>query len=103
MHSSLDDGRIEIRPAPPATPGAARLAGHHGDGSIRAEILDEIAQVPWLDLAGVSVAVSRGEVMFEGNIPERRLRIALCEIAARCRGVRAVYDRLRVARSPGSL
>ena len=103
MHSSLDDGRIEFRPASPPTPGAARLAGLRGDGLIRADILHEIARVPWLDLAGVSVTVSRGEVLFEGDIPERRLRVALREIAARCRGVRAVHDRLRVARSAGSL
>jgi osmotically-inducible protein OsmY len=103
MHTSLDDGRIEVRRASPPTPGAARLAGHRGDDSIRAEILDAIAQVPWLDLAGVSVTVNRGEVSFEGDIPERRLRVALREIAARCRGVRAVNDRLRVARTFGPL
>ena len=105
MRTSLDEGRIEFRPAATATttPGAARVAAHRGDASIRAEILDEIAHAPWLDLAGVAVAVERGEVVFEGEIRERRLRIALREIAARCRGVRAVHDRLRVARNPGTL
>jgi osmotically-inducible protein OsmY len=103
MHSSLDDGRIEFRPASPSTPGAARLAGHRGDESIRSEILGEIAQAPWLDLAGVSVTVDRGEVAFDGEVAERRLRIAVREIAARCRGVRAVNDRLRVARRTGAL
>lgn len=100
MQSSLDDGRIEFRPA---TPGAIRFAGHRADASIRAEILDEIARAPWLDLGGVAVAVDRGEVLFEGVIPERRLRIALREIAARCRGVRAVHERLRVARGAAPL
>jgi osmotically-inducible protein OsmY len=103
MHSSLDDGRIEFRPASPVTPGADRSAGHRSDASIRAEILDEIARAPWLELDGVAVAVDRGEVLFEGEIPERRLRIALHEIAARCRGVRAIDERLRVARGSGPL
>ena len=102
MHSSLDEGRIEFHPASPVTPGAIRLAGHRGDASIRAEILGEIARAPWLDLGGVAVAVDRGEVVLEGEIAERRLLIAARDIAARCRGVQAVHDRLRVAR-PGTL
>ena len=100
MHSSVDEGRIEFRPA---TAGTRRPAGPGSDASIRAEILGEIARVPWLDLRGVAVSVDRGEVLFEGEIPERRLRIALREIAARCCGVRAVHERLRVARGSGRL
>lgn len=103
MRSFLDDGRIEFRSPSPLPPGAARRADHRGDGAIRAEILGEIAQAPWLDLAGVSVTVDRGEVALDGEVAERRLRIAVREIAARCRGVRAVHDRLRVARRTGVL
>jgi osmotically-inducible protein OsmY len=95
MRSFLDDGRIEFRPAS-STPGAARLAGGRSDTSIRAEILDSIARAVWLDLGRVAVTVDRGEVILEGEVAERRLQVALREIAARCRGVRAVHDRLRV-------
>ncbi len=85
------------------TPAAARAARHRRDSSIRAEMLDEIAHAPWLDLGGISVAVHRGEVLFEGEIPERRLRVALREIAGHCRGVRALHDRVRVVRGSGPL
>ncbi len=98
MHRSFDEGRAEFRPASPAKRGPAPAVAPRGDSSIRAEILDVIARAPWLDLGRVAVGVERGEVLFEGEIPERRLRIALHDIAARCRGVRAVHDRLRVAR-----
>ena len=98
MRSFLDDGRIEFRPAKSA-PVGARLR----DASIRAAILDEIARLPWLDFAGVAVKVVRGEVAFEGEVAERRLRFALREIAGRCRGVQAVHDRLRIARARGSV
>lgn len=103
MQRFLDDGRIEFRSPPLSTSGAARLAGHRGDGSIRAEILREIAHATWLDLAGVSVSVDRGEVALDGEVVERRLRIAAREIVARCRGVRAIHDRLRVVPRTGAL
>ena len=98
MRDSLD----EFRPAG-TTPGAIRAVGYRGDSSIRAEILDEMAHAPWLDLGGICVSVHRGEVLFEGEIPERRLQIALREIAGRCRGVRAVHDRVRVVRGSDPL
>lgn len=86
----------------PDTPGAARIAALRGDASIRAEILHALAKAPWLEAGGVMVAVNRGEVLLEGRVPEPRVRTALQEIAARCRGVRALHDRLQVAR-PASL
>jgi osmotically-inducible protein OsmY len=94
MRSFLDDGRIEFRPAK-AAPGR----GPRGDASIRAAILEEIGQLPWLDFRRIAVRVDRGEVALEGEVAERGLRFALREIAARCEGVRAVHDRLRIARS----
>jgi osmotically-inducible protein OsmY len=100
MRTTLDDGRIEFRPA---TPGAPRHIGRRGDASIRAEILDRIARAPWLDLEGVAVRVERGEVTFDGEIGEQRLQVALREIASRCSGVRAVHDHLRVAEGSRTL
>ena len=103
MHNSLDEHRVEFCPAVPATPGPPQVAESRDDASIRAEILDAIAHAAWLELGGIAVTVNHGEVLLDGEISERRLRPALREIAGRCCGVRAVYDRLRVTRRSGSV
>jgi osmotically-inducible protein OsmY len=101
MHETPAGGS-ELRSAQ-ATPGAARMAVLRGDASIRDEILGALAQAPWLDTGDVVVAVHRGEVLLEGTVSEPRVRTALHEIAARCRGVQALHDRLEVARDARQL
>jgi osmotically-inducible protein OsmY len=99
MRKFLDDGRIEFRPTAGRRPetGSARA---RGDAAIRAEILRTIARAPWVDASNVAIAVNGGEVSLEGRITERRTRTALREIVGRCRGVRAVHDRLQLAGGP---
>ena len=97
MRHDIDSARTLSTPTDlRLRPGADRLSSLRGDSSIRAEIECGIAKAPWLDADGVSVVVEHGEVVFAGHITESGTRIALREIAARCAGVRAVDDRLRV-------
>jgi osmotically-inducible protein OsmY len=101
MRKFLDGGRIEFRPTTGTDkPAGADAERRRGDAAIRAEILRAIARAPWLDASKVSVAVDHGEVLLEGRVAERRTQTALRGIIGRCRGVRAVHDRLQLAGVP---
>jgi osmotically-inducible protein OsmY len=82
-------------------PGATRPDFLRGDASIQSEILRSIGQAPWLDAKDVSIAVEHGEVEVTGRVEQDGTRLALLELIGRCRGVRAVVDRLRIAAAPG--
>jgi osmotically-inducible protein OsmY len=82
-------------------PGATRPDLRRGDASIQSEILRSIGQAPWLDAKDVSIAVQYGEVEVTGRVEQDGTRLALLELIGRCRGVRAVVDRLRIAAAPG--
>jgi hypothetical protein len=54
-----------------------------------------------IDATAVIVAVSDGVVTLNGWVPERRMKHMAEELAANCRGVREVENRIQVGGDPG--
>lgn len=88
------------------------IGGHRGSGltgrgpknyrrtdeRIREDICDALMGATHLDSSDVSVDVTDGVVTLEGIVPERRMKHAIEDIAADCRGIREVANRIRVVR-----
>lgn len=73
------------------------------DARIREEVCERLWQEPSADVGEVSVEVAAGVVTLQGTVPERRMKHVIEDIAAGCRGVKDVENRIRVARStPGA-
>lgn len=68
------------------------------DDRIREDICDELIAAMHLDASDVSVDVADATVTLQGIVPERRMKHAIEDIAAGCRGVREVDNRIRVVR-----
>ena len=68
------------------------------DERIREDICDALIGAAHLDASDVSVDVADGVVTLEGIVPERRMKHAIEDITADCRGVREVENRIRVVR-----
>jgi osmotically-inducible protein OsmY len=69
------------------------------DERIREEICEQLIRDDSVDPGEVSVEVREGRVILDGTVPERRMKHAIEDIAARCAGVGEVENRVRVARA----
>jgi len=101
------DGMDRAAAAPhmrePAPPDPRRMARAYGrtDERIREDVCERLAHSNAVDPSDVSVAVRDGVVTLEGTVPQRPMRYALEDIAARCMGVVDVDNRVRVGRPDG--
>jgi hypothetical protein len=68
------------------------------DDRIREDICESLIAATHLDASDVSVDVKAGVVVLEGIVPERRMKHAIEDITASCRGVTDVQNRIRVVR-----
>lgn len=68
------------------------------DERIREDICERLWDEPRIDVGDVSVAVQDGVVTLEGSVPERRMKHVIEDIAAGCRGVEEVENRVHVSR-----
>jgi hypothetical protein len=66
------------------------------DERIRDDVCERLAHSNAVDATNVSVEVRDSVVTLEGSVPERPMRYALEDIAARCMGVVDVDNRVRV-------
>jgi osmotically-inducible protein OsmY len=61
-------------------------------------VCERLWRDPRVDVSDVSVEVSDAVVTLEGSVPDRQMKHAIEDIAASCRGVMEVENRIRVAR-----
>jgi osmotically-inducible protein OsmY len=87
-------------PRPVGTRRMAR-AYRRTDERIRDDVCERLAHSNAVDPSDVSVDVRDGIVTLEGSVPQRPMRYALEDIAARCMGVVDVDNRVRVGPSDG--
>ena len=83
----------EIGTAPRGPKGYRR-----SDERVREDICEALMAATHLDASDVSVDVKEGVVILEGIVPERRMKHAIEDITADCRGVLDVENRIRVVR-----
>jgi hypothetical protein len=80
--------------------------GHRrSDAWLREEVCERLWRDPHVDVGEVSVEVKHGTVVLEGTVPERAMKHRIEDIAAGCRGVYDVENRIRVtsgASPPGA-
>lgn len=100
--TSRFDGMDRAAPTPPTrhpAPGNTRRmarAYRRTDERIRDDVCERLAHSNAVDPTDVAVDVRDGIVTLEGSVPERSMRYALEDIAARCLGVIDVDNRVRV-------
>jgi hypothetical protein len=70
------------------------------DGHIQDELHELLTGDDGIDATAVIVAVSDGVVTLNGWVPERRMKHLAEELAANCRGVREVENRIQVGGDP---
>jgi hypothetical protein len=78
--------------------GAARGPKNYrrSDERIQEDVCDALMYSE-LDASDVSVDVRDAVVVLQGTVPERRLKRAIEDVAARCRGVVDVQNEIRIA------
>ena len=72
------------------------------DERIREDVCEQLSHAPYLDVGEVSVEVESGKVTLTGEVPERRMKHAIEDIADHCLGVQDVENRITVLRNGGS-
>lgn len=70
------------------------------DGRIREDVCDRLTDAPFLDASDIEVSVNNGEVTLSGTVPNREQKRRSEDLIERVRGVREVYNHLRVSRAP---
>jgi hypothetical protein len=99
--------RGEGRTVPEGTEGwvGPRLAHQRGrgprdctrpDARVREDVCECLTEDPQLDARGIEVGVQDGSVTLDGVLPLRWLKHHAENLAAQCRGVREVVNRIRV-------
>ena len=78
--------------AQPAPKGSRR-----SDERIREDICEALIREVRVDVSEVTVEVRDGHVTLDGAVPMRRMRYIIEDVAAACRGVNDVDNRIRVA------
>jgi osmotically-inducible protein OsmY len=78
--------------AQPAPKGSRR-----SDERIREDICEALISEVRVDVSEVTVEVRDGHVTLDGAVPMRRMRYIIEDVAAACRGVNDVDNRIRVA------
>jgi osmotically-inducible protein OsmY len=68
------------------------------DERIREDICERLLYDPEIDSSEVTVEVSGGKVVLEGSVTERRMKHAIEDVAAACRGVVDIENRIKVLR-----
>ena len=89
----------EVRPEPPIRgthAGKGPRGYHRSDLLVYEEVCEALSEDGDVDASGMEVKVEGGEVTLSGTVPERDMRRQAEDIAAACRGVRDVHNRLRV-------
>ena len=71
------------------------------DERLKEDICERLMNRWDIDSSDVSIEVSGGNVILEGNVPERRMRHAIEDLVDDCYGVRDIDNRLRVQRFYG--
>jgi hypothetical protein len=66
------------------------------DEAIRHRVCSRLAEHPAIDASGIEVRVEGREVTIEGAVHDRRTKRLAEELAASCRGVDDVHNRLRI-------
>lgn len=66
------------------------------DERIRELICENLAHHPAIDASEVSVQVNQGRVILEGNVPMRRMKHEIEDVADSCWGVKDVENHIRV-------
>jgi osmotically-inducible protein OsmY len=67
------------------------------DERIREDICEALISEVRVDVSEVTVEVRDGHVTLDGAVPMRRMRYIIEDVAAACRGVNDVDNRVRVA------
>jgi hypothetical protein len=70
------------------------------DERIREDVCERLWDEPHVEVGEVTVEVRDGVVILEGSVPQRQMKHAIEDIAAACRGVSDVDNRIRVAPEP---
>ena len=68
------------------------------DARIREDVCEALIRETRVDVSEVTVDVSEGHVTLDGHVPVRRMRYIIEDVAADCRGVKDVDNRISVAR-----
>jgi hypothetical protein len=87
-------GDIALGPGPHA--GLGPRDYRRSDARITEDVCDWLADDPRVDARDIAVSVRDGDVTLEGTVSDRRARRLAEDIAANVRGVRDVFNRLRV-------
>ena len=81
--------------------GGERSRGPKGyqrsDARIREDVCERLMQEDRIDSSEVTVDVYDAVVVLHGSVPERRMKHAIEDVAARCAGVVDVDNRIRVS------
>lgn len=85
--------------APPERPRGAR-GYRRSDERIYEDVCEALIREPRVDVSEVTVEVRDGIVTLGGHVPVRRMRYMIEDIAAPCRGVKDVDNRISVAQMP---
>ncbi len=72
-----------------------------GDTAIRAALLEELGNQPWVDLNQLNIVVNNGVVQLWGMVDSEEQRRALCAAASGVRGVTRVEEHLNRNRFVG--
>lgn len=82
--------------------GRAPKGYQRSDERIREDVCERLWHEPAIDVGDVSVDVQDGVVRLEGTVPSRHMKHVIEDIAASCRGVTDVENRVSVARESGA-
>ncbi len=81
-----------VRRYPPGPKGYRR-----SDERIREDLCERLMRARHIDSSEVTVEVTKGKVLLEGTVPQRRMKHVIEDMADACLGVQDVENRIRVA------
>ena len=100
LRKITDELGITTPEPPPAERPRGPRSYRRSDERIREDICESLIREDRVDVSEVTVDVEDGVVTLEGHVPVRRMRYLIEDVAAACRGVTDVNNRIRVAQMP---
>jgi osmotically-inducible protein OsmY len=99
LRKITDELGLTTPEAPSAAPHGPR-GYRRSDERIYEDVCEALIREPRVDVSDVTVEVRDGTVELGGHVPVRRMRYIIEDVAAACRGVKDVDNRISVAQMP---
>jgi osmotically-inducible protein OsmY len=99
LRKITDELGLTTPEAPPGMPRGPR-GYRRSDARIYEDVCETLIREPRVDVSEVTVEVRDGTVELGGHVPVRRMRYIIEDVAAACRGVTDVDNRISVVHMP---